>query len=140
MYFLKSSNTSLDAAAGLGDALLLGSGPYWRNLAGINGGIDQGSGYYAAGSYASLVFGGARLAYAGAVKGYSIVAPSGAAASAFRQSAKNWFRAGAGKNWRPPNLSKYSSDAALRAGAGRSNPYINAYGTGVVGAGAYDPH
>lgn len=86
-----------------------------------------------------MVIGGGRLAYAGAVKGYSIVAPSGAAASAFRQQAKGWFRFGAAKSWRPPNLSKYSTDAGLRAASGRTNLPINAYGVGVFTAGAADP-
>ena len=126
----------VDFSAGFGDALLLGFGDDLRDLAGVDGGVDQCSGAYQAGSWGSFAFGGARIAYAGVVKGYSVVAPSGAAASAFRSRAKTFFRGGAGKNWRPVDVSKYPNDAALRAAAGRSNTGVNAYGAGVAAAGA----
>lgn len=125
-------------SAGLGDALTLGAGPYLRDWLDI-GGVDTSSTSYKVGSYSALLAGGARLTYAGAVKGYSYVASSGAAASAFRSRAKTVFRGGAGKNWRPVDVSKYGSDAALRAAAGRSNPYINTYGAGATAAGFYNP-
>jgi hypothetical protein len=76
------------------------------------------------------------LAYAGIAKAGSVLAASGAEASAFRQGLKGLFRFGAAKNWRPPDLSKYPTDDALRAAAGRTNPGMNAYGAGVAAAGA----
>jgi YD repeat-containing protein len=77
-----------------------------------------------------------RLAYAGIAKVGSVLAASGAEASAFRQGMKGVFRLGAAKNWRPPDLSRYPTDEALRAAAGRTNPGMNAYGAGVAAAGA----
>jgi hypothetical protein len=44
--------------------------------------------------------------------------------------------AGLTKDIRKPDLSKYGSDDALRAAAGRTNLGVNAYGAGVAGAGA----
>ena len=125
----------VDFSAGAGDALLLGTGPYIRDLFDI-GGVNRDSNAYSAGAVASLAFGGARLVYAAVVKTASVVAVSGVAASATRTALKNVFRGGAGKNWRPPDLSKYGSDAALRAAAGRTNVGVNAYGAGVTAAGA----
>lgn len=124
----------VDASAGLGDALLLGFGDDIGSYFGINGVVDQSLISYRVESYGALAAGGVRIAYGGVVKGYSYMAPPGAAASAFRQKAKGWFRFGIGRKWRPPSLSKYSSDAALRAAAGRTNPYVNAYGAGVTAA------
>lgn len=46
------------------------------------------------------------------------------------------MRAGMGNDFRKPDLSKYGSDDALRAAAGRTNTGVNAYGGGVAGAGA----
>lgn len=82
----------------------------------------------------AFAFGGARLAYAGLAKGYSAVASSGAAASAVRSRLRIAF--GGGKNLRPPDLSRYPTDAALRAAAGRTNPIANAAAAGVATAGA----
>jgi len=127
----------VDFSAGLGDALLLGFGDDLRDLAGVNGGVNQCSNAYDYGGYASLVAGGARLAYAGLAKGGSMLASSGAAASAFRSRIKNWFRLGGGKNWRSPNL-KGKTDAQLRVSAGKTNRPLNAYGAGVGYAGATD--
>jgi hypothetical protein len=127
----------VDFSAGLGDALLLGFGDDLRDLFNIDGGVDPCSDAYRYGGWASFASGGGRLAYAGIAKGYSLAASSGAAASTFRVQLKNAFRFGTGKNWRPPDLSKYPTDDALRAAAGRTNPYINTYpGAGVAGAGA----
>jgi RHS repeat-associated protein len=126
----------VDFSAGLGDALLLGTGSSIRNALGI-GGVNECSGEYSAGGYASFAFGGGRLAYAGLAKGGSLLASSGVAASKFRGNLKNAFRLGGGKGWRRPNLSKYPTDDALRAAAGRTNTPINAYGAGVTTAGAY---
>ena len=126
----------VDASAGLGDALLWGTGGYLRDALGIDGGVDPCSDAYRYGSWGALAAGGARLTYAGLVKGGSLLASSGLAASEFRSQVKTLFRLGVGKNWRPPDLSKYPTDAALRAAAGRSNPGVNIYGGGVAAAGA----
>jgi RHS repeat-associated protein len=126
----------VDFGAGLGDALLLGTGGYLRDLAGVDGGVDPCSDAYKYGGWSSFALGAGRLAYAGIAKGGAMLAASGAEASAFRQGLKGAFRFGAAKNWRPPDLSKYPTDAALRAAAGRTNPGMNAYGAGVAAAGA----
>lgn len=78
--------------------------------------------------------GGARLAYAGLAKFGAARAESGVAASAFRSNLRTWF--GGGKTFRPPNISKYETDAALKAAAGRTNPPANAWGAGAAAAGA----
>lgn len=117
-------------SAGLGDALLFGLGNPARDLLGINGSVDRSAGAYEAGSWTSFGFGAGRLGYAVAVKGYSIVASSGAAASAFRASMR---MPGAPVR----DLTQYTTDAALRAAAGRSNPLVNAAGAGVAAAGAH---
>ena len=127
---------AVNFGAGLGDGLLLGTGGYFRDLFGIDGGVDPCSGAYQFGGWTSFGLGGGRLAYAGIAKGGSILATSGTQASAFRQSLKGAFRLGGAKNWRSPDLSKYPSDAALRAAAGRTNAGMNAYGAGVGAAGA----
>jgi RHS repeat-associated protein len=127
---------AVDFGAGLGDSLLLGAGGHLRDFAGVNGGVDPHSAAYGAGAWSSFGLGGGRLAYAGIAKVGSLLAASGAEASAFRQGMKALFRFGAAKNWRPPDLTKYPTDAALRAAAGRTNLGINGYGAGVAGAGA----
>ena len=124
----------VDSAAGFGDALLLGTGGALRDLAGVNGGVDQCSDAYQYGSYAALAAGGGRLAYAGLAKAGSLLAASGVEASAFRSGLKTFCRGGIGRNWRPPNLAG-KTDAQLRASAGKTNFGINAYGA-VVGAAA----
>ncbi|GIX34230.1 MAG: hypothetical protein KatS3mg126_0009 [Lysobacteraceae bacterium] len=129
----------VDGAAGFGDALLLGAGGYLRDWAGVDGGIDTGSTAYTVGSWSTAALGGGRLAYAGLAKGYSMMAPSGAAASAFRETLKHRFRLGMGSGWRRVNTSRYANDAALRAAAGRTNIYMNAYGAGTFGTGLYGP-
>lgn len=131
-------NQSLvDFGAGFGDALLVGTGGFLRKMVGISGAVNKCSNSYRAGAWASFALGASRLAYAGVVKGYSLTASSGVAASQFRNQAKNFFRFGAGKNWRQPDLSKYPTDDALRMAAGRTNTLMNAYGAGVTVAGAY---
>jgi uncharacterized protein RhaS with RHS repeats len=124
----------VDFSAGLGDALLLGTGPYLRDWAGIDGGVDRCSDAYDYGAVAALAAGGARVAYAGLAKAGSVVASSGAQASAFRSGLKTFFRGGVGRNWRPPNLAG-KADAQLRASAGKTNFGVNAYGAGVGAAG-----
>ncbi|MDP1696694.1 MAG: RHS repeat-associated core domain-containing protein [Xanthomonadaceae bacterium] len=125
----------VDFSAGLGDALLFGLGDELRNALGIDGGVDQCSGAYKAGATASFAAGVGRISYAAAAKGFSLVASSGAAASAFRQQLKGAFRLGMGKNWRPPNLAN-KTDAQLRRSAGSTNPGVNAAGIGATAGGA----
>jgi RHS repeat-associated protein len=126
----------VDFSAGLGDALLLSFGDELRDLAGVSGGVNECATAYSAGAIASFAFGGVRVAYAGLAKGGSIVASSGASASAFRATLRNRFSLGLSRNWRQPNLAKYTTDDALRAAAGRTNPIANAYGAGIAAAGA----
>jgi RHS repeat-associated protein len=123
----------VDFSAGLGDALLLGTGGYLRDLAGVDGGVDPCSDAYDYGAVAALAAGGARVAYAGLAKAGSVFASSGAQASAFRSGLKTFFRGGVGRNWRPPNLAG-KTDAQLRASAGKTNFGVNAYGAGVGAA------
>jgi RHS repeat-associated protein len=126
---------AVDASAGLGDALLLGTGGYIRDQLGIDGGVDPCSDAYENGSlFALLGLGGPRLAYAGLAKAGSLLAGSGAQASAFRAGLKTAFRGGVGRNWRPPNLAG-KTDAKLRASAGKTNAGMNVYGAGVGAAG-----
>ena len=125
----------VEYSAGLGDGLTFGATRYARGAFDIGGTVDTESSAYTYGGWTSVAAGGARLAYAGLAKTYSIVAPTGAAASAFRERSRNWFRLGAGTGWRQPNLSRYTTDDALRAAAGRTNPYVNVYGGGVIYSG-----
>lgn len=125
----------VDFSAGLGDALLLGTGGYFRDMTGVNGGVDQCSDAYDYGAIAALASGGGRMAYAGLAKAGSLLASSGAQASAFRSGLKTVFRGGMGSNWRPPNLAG-KTDAQLRASAGKTNVGVNGYGAGVGTAGA----
>jgi RHS repeat-associated protein len=124
---------AVNALAGLGDSLLFGTGGYVRGASGIDGGVESCSDAYRYGSYAALAIGVGRLAYAGLAKAGSIFAASGAEASTFREGLKSFFRGGAGRNWRPPNLIG-KTDAELRASAGTTNLGINAYGAGVAAA------
>lgn len=66
-----------------------------------------------------------------------MLASSGAAASTFRASLRTWGKLGVARGWRPPNLAQYTTDAALREAAGRTNPFANAAGLGISAAGAY---
>jgi RHS repeat-associated protein len=122
--------------AGAGDALLLGFGDNARKLLSVDGGVDTDSNAYEAGAISSMAIGTGRLAYAGVVKGYSIFAESGAAASALRSQMRNLFRLGVAQEWRQPNLAKYATDSALRDAAGRTNSWVNAYGAGMTAAAA----
>ena len=127
----------VDYSAGLGDALLWGFGDDLRDSLGIDGGVDPCSKNYKYGSYSALAAGTSRLAYAGLAKTGSILASSGAQASAFRAGLKDFFRGGVGRNWRPPNLDGLT-DAALRRAAGRTNPGVNIYGGGIAAGAAAD--
>jgi hypothetical protein len=103
---------------------------------GIEDYVNPCSPAYKAGSWTSFAFGFSRLGYAAFAKAGSVLATSGAAASAFRGSLRNAFRLGLGNGWRNPDLIKYGTDAALRAAAGRTNMVVNTYGAGVAAVGA----
>ena len=124
----------VDATAGYGDAVSLGGTSLARALADIDGGVNKCSPAYRACGWVSFALGSGRLAYAGIAKGYSAFGPSGAAASALRSRLRDIF--GGGKSLRPPDLTRYPTDAALRAAAGRTNPVANAYGVAVTAKGA----
>lgn len=124
----------VDAISGFGDAASLGATDAIRDAAGIDGGVDECSTAYRAGGWATAALGGGRLAYAGLAKGYSLVASSGTAASAFRSQLRTAF--GGGNSFRPPNLAKYATDAELRVGAGKTNLPGNIWGAGAATAGA----
>ena len=125
----------VDGVTGFGDGLSGGITSWIRDRAGIDGGVDKCASTYrrsrTTGNAYSLTLGGGRLLYAGLAKGYSITASSGRAASAGRSLLRRLF--GGGGGLRPPNLSQYTTDAALRAAAGRTNPYFNAAGAAVAG-------
>lgn len=125
----------VDFSAGLGDALLLGTGPYLRQALGIEG-VNRCSSAYAAGAVASLAAGTARIGYAVAAKGISVMAATPAAASAGRETLKQAFRLGMGGGYRSVDASRYATGEALRAAAGRTNRMVNSYGAGVAAAGA----
>jgi RHS repeat-associated protein len=124
----------VDYTAGFGDAVSLNITSLIRDQMGTNDAVNKCSMAYRAGGWTSFALGSGRLAYAGLAKGYSIVASSGAAASSFRSGLRVAF--GGGASLRPPDLTKYATDAALRAAAGRTNPYVNAYGAAVAAKGA----
>jgi len=127
-----------DPLVGWGDSVLFGFGDELRSLSGIDGGINYDSaGYKYAGYTGAVLGGGVRLAYAGAIRGYSLIAPSSAAASSFRTTAGNLSRYGAKRPYQP-DLSKYPPGAALRSAAGRSNPYVNSLGVTHIGANVYN--
>ncbi len=126
----------MDFTTGLGDSLSLNITYYIRQHEGWDGGVNRCSGWYSAGSWTAFAFGTGRLGYAAAAKGYSMFAASGSAASAGRAALRAAF--GGGESLRPPNLSKYLTDEALRRGAGRTNPWFNGYAAGVVVTGAWN--
>ena len=124
----------VNGVTGFGDAAGLMIPRGIRGASGIDGGVDPCSPEYRAGSVVASVVGGARLAYAGLAKFGAARAESGVAASAFRSNLRTWF--GGGKTFRPPNVSKYETDTALKAAAGRTNLPANAWGAGAAAAGA----
>jgi uncharacterized protein RhaS with RHS repeats len=124
----------VDAVTGFGDAASLNATSLIRDAAGIDGDVDKCSTAYRAGGWATFALGAGRLAYAGLAKGFSIFAASGAEASAARSALRRVF--GGGQSLRPPNLTQYPTDAALRAAAGRTNPLANAAGAAAAASGA----
>jgi RHS repeat-associated protein len=129
---------AMNAIAGISDSATFGATYQVREWLGANDEIDsECSSYYRGGEYVAMGLGGLRLAYAGAAKVGSILAKSGAEASAFRNAIKGAARGTFGKaKYKIYSneflLQKYGSDAAVRAAAGRTNNTYNAYGGGVV--------
>jgi RHS repeat-associated protein len=124
----------IDYTTGFGDAASLNITSLIRDANGTNDLVDKCSTAYRAGGYTTAALGAGRLAYAGLAKGFSIFAASGAEASAARSALRRYF--GGGQSLRPPNLTKYLTDDALRAAAGRTNPLANLYGAGIAATGA----
>lgn len=122
---------ALDFLTGVADAASLGLGPLARDALDIDGGVDECSTAYSAGQWSSLALGGGRLLYAGVAKAGAAVAANGAAAMAFRNGLKRLMRGPlAGSGYRIKNyadlLTKYGTDDAIKAAAGRTNPGFNA--------------
>jgi hypothetical protein len=124
----------VDSVAGYGDSMSLNITSLIRDAMGTNNAVNKCSNAYRAGAVAAAIEGFARLAYAGLAKAGSILASSGEAASGFRSSLRRAF--GGGPTLRPPDLSKYLNDQALREAAGRTNPYANSYGAAAAATGA----
>lgn len=129
-------------SVGLADDLSLGIGPIARAALGIDGAVNRCSTAYEAGRYTGLAFGVGRLTYAGAAKAVSL-APrvTGAEAFAFRNAIKRLFRGPlAGSNYRMHSyeqlLAEKGTDAAVKAGAGRTDPLANAIAADAVIGGA----
>lgn len=126
----------VDYSAGLGDGASFGVTSLIRDAMGTNDQVDECSIAYRLGGWSSFALGAGRLAYAGLAKAGAEAAASGLEASAFRSGLRKAF--GGGNSFRPPNLSKYATDDALRAAAGRTNPLGNALGAGAAATGAYE--
>jgi len=124
-------------SAGIGDALLFGFGDDLRRMFGIDG-VNQCSIAYRAGGWTAAAIGAARLSYAVAARGIAAFASSGVSASNMRVQLRSALRLGVGPTWRQPDLTRYANDAALRAAAGRTNPFANSYGLTLLTLGAYD--
>jgi RHS repeat-associated protein len=135
--------SAVNLSAGFGDALLLGLGDELRDLSGAGDFVDPCSDAYGNGELAALAAGVGRLAYAAVAKAGAAAAASGAAANAVRNSLKGAARLGAAKGYRAVSygraLEKYGSDAAVRAAAGRTDPFFNALGAGVAAAAGVGP-
>jgi hypothetical protein len=131
---------AVNFSAGLGDALLLGTGSALRAVTGAGSVVDPCSNAYQYGGYAALAAGAGRLAYAAAAKVGAAAASSGVAASAFRNTLKAVARGGVAPNYRAVSyaqaLAAKGSDAAVQAAAGTTNSFFNAYGALVGAAGA----
>ena len=124
----------IDYTTGFGDAASLNITSLIRDQMGTNDAVNKCSAAYRVGGWTTAAFGAGRLAYAGLAKGFSVVAVSGAEASAFRSGLRRYF--GGGQSLSPPDLTRYATDDALRAAAGRTNLPANLYGAGIAATGA----
>ena len=127
---------ALQGLAGLTDTLTWGASQTYRQQHGLEY-ADTCSTSYKVGEWAPALVGGARLAYAGAAKAVSL-APglTGSGANAARNALKKAFRLGLGGNYKMYSaekmFTKYGTDDAVKAAAGRTDPALNAAGAGVV--------
>lgn len=128
---------AIDAGAGAASSLTFGLSDYAIDAAGYGSSVNRNSTAYNAGYIAGTAVSVARLGYAVTAKVASRLASSGAAASAFRAGMKNFLRGGLFKNFRKPNLTGLADDV-LRAKAGRTNPYVNAYAGGNLAVGGFN--
>jgi len=132
----------VDYSAGLGDALLLGTGDSIRGMLNISGGVDTSSSEYFAGEITSFAAGGARLLYAGGAKlvSYGGSRIGGVRGAEFAVNARNSlkvvFRGGFFPNYRryPASqvINRYGVEGATSA-AGRTNNALNTTGGVLVG-------
>ena len=126
-------------SAGFGDAITFGLTKEFRKTYGYNHVVNSHSPIYQTGSYTTLLLGGARLAYAGAAKGISILpGVTGRQASSMRNILKRIFRLNPFSNYRvypyEKLLQKYGSESAIKNAAGRTSGSINRLGaTGFIG-------
>jgi RHS repeat-associated protein len=127
------SQGAVDFWAGAGDAVSFDATAIIREFDGTGDSVDRCSAWYKAGSYSGAALGAARLGYAAAAKGIEMTAASGVEASAARAGLRRMF--GGGPSLRPPNLAKYATDAELLSAAGRTNPYANTAGAGMLAQG-----
>jgi RHS repeat-associated protein len=131
---------ALNAVAGFQDALTFGLGNKLRDWTGLNKDVNRCSTLYAVVEWSTAAIGGARLAYAGLAKGVSLLpAVTGAQAAAARNQLKRAFRLNLFRSYRAYSyeqlMSKYGTDAAVKAAAGRTNMSLNIVGAwGLAGA------
>ncbi|NMB75945.1 MAG: hypothetical protein GYA21_12560 [Myxococcales bacterium] len=126
--FLESfGNTS----AGIGDTILLGTGPLLRKLFGLQHAVNTSSMQYSVGGWVGTAIGLLRITYALSAKTYALLSPDGATASAGRTFLKKLFSLGLNNGWRNPAANKYATDMLLKIGAGYTNPLLNIWGAGM---------
>jgi hypothetical protein len=117
-----------NTCAGIGDSILVGFGPFLREMFGLGNAVNIRSMAYNVGDLAGAVVGLLRLTYALSAKAYAVLAPDGATASAGRTLLKKVFSFGLNIGWRNPPAGKYATDAVLKFKAGLTNGLLNGWG------------
>jgi RHS repeat-associated protein len=122
--------------SGAGDSLSFGLSKWVRHELGRPD-PDYCSKLYRIGEFIPFVAGGARLAYAGLAKGISLLpALTGVEASIARNELKSAFRLYLNRSYRAYTYeelsAKYGSDAAIKAAAGHTNPWLNGAAAAAV--------
>jgi len=137
-----------DFATSVADAASFGIGPIARKYTDLDSFINQCSGAYKAGGWASLALGAGRLAYAGAAKALPFVIREGAseldralAISGARNTLKRVFRFGLFPNWRMPTAAQIleatnRDPAQIIEKSTRTNPVANAIGANAAAGSA----
>jgi len=120
----------MDVFVGFGDSVSLGLTSVARGALNIDGGVNECSTAYAVGAWGGILYGGWRLAYAGAAKVGARMAASDAAASAYRSNLRRAF--GNPGKYRKPSFGRYHTGQEIRDAAGRTNPAVNAWGIGAT--------